>query len=148
VTAEPYRDTIYIAALPEVVFEYFTKPEALVLWMGDSAVLDPRAGGEFTLHFGERCVEGRYLEVDVPRRLVISWGRRGSSSFPPQTSTLEVLLSQEGEGTRVSIVHSGLPDSETTRHALGWRHYLARLGVVSGGGSLPSQVTPAALDAD
>ena len=33
-----------------IVFEYFTKPDALSFGgMGDRAVLDPRPGGEFTL---------------------------------------------------------------------------------------------------
>ena len=130
--AEPYRDSIMIAAEPPVVFAYFTKPEALVRWMGDRAVLDPRPGGEFTLFFGDKCVEGRYLELDPTRRLVIAWGRRGSPSFPPLASTLEVLLTAEDGGTRVDIVHHGLPDDEVSRHALGWKHYLARLRVIEG----------------
>src|SRR5262249_24641880 len=101
--------------------------------MGDRAVLDPRPGGEFTLFFGDRCVEGRYLELERPRRVVIAWGRRGSPSFPPLVSTLEVLLLPEEGGTRVQIVHHGLPDSERERHALGWRHYLQRLEMLSAG---------------
>jgi len=136
VTAEPYRDSIYIAAEPQVVFDYFTKPEALVRWMGDRAFLDPRPGGEFTLGFGGNTVEGRYIEVHAPSRLVISWGRGGSYEFPPHSSTLEVILRPEGDGTRVSIVHSGLPDTELSKHAAGWRHYLARLVMaVTGGGA-------------
>jgi uncharacterized protein YndB with AHSA1/START domain len=143
--AEPYWDSIYIAADPSAVFEYFTRPEALVRWMGDRAVLDPRPGGEFTLFFGDKCVEGKYVEVDPPRRLVIAWGRRGSPSFPPLTSTLEVLFLREDGGTRVEIVHSGLPDSEAPRHALGWKHYLGRLQVLGFGKQLETHVTPQSL---
>ena len=125
--AEPYRDSIYVDAEPDEVFEYFTHPEALVRWMGDRAVLDPRPGGEFTIYFAERCVQGRYVELDRPRRLVIAWGRSGSREMPPFSSTLEVSFLPEAGGTRVSIVHGGLPASEAPRHALGWQHYLARL---------------------
>ena len=144
-TAEPYRDSIHIEAVPEVVFEYFTRPEALVQWMGDRAEVEPKPGGRFKLWFEERCVEGRYIEVDRPRRLVISWGRRGSREMPPFSSTLEVVLSPEDGGTRVSIVHSGLPDSELPRHALGWAHYLGRLQVFGSGGVPEAHVTPASL---
>lgn len=140
--AEPYRDTIHIAAQPDIVFDYFTKPEALVRWIGDRAMLDPRPNGEFTLFFDDRCVEGRYLEIDPPRRLVIAWGRRGSPSFPPMTSTLEVFLVPENGGTRVHIIHSGLPDSEAALHALGWKHYLARLHVLGNGREPELHVTP------
>jgi uncharacterized protein YndB with AHSA1/START domain len=112
-----------------VVFDYFIRPEALVRWMGDRAFLDPRPGGEFTLFFEGSSVRGRYLEVDPPQHVVISWGRGGSREFPPESSTLEVTLAPEGEGTRVSIVHSGLPGAELPKHAAGWRHHLSQLAI-------------------
>jgi uncharacterized protein YndB with AHSA1/START domain len=143
--AEPYRDSIFIEAEPDFVFDYFTDPEALVRWMGDRAVLDPRPGGEFTLYFDDRCVEGRYVEIDRPRRLVITWGRRGSSEMPPFSSTLEVSFAAEADGTRVSIVHHGLPESELERHRLGWTHYLPRLREVGEGKTPEPHVTPAEL---
>ncbi len=143
--AEPYRDSIHIEAEPEVVFDYFTKPEALIRWMGDRAVLDPRPGGEFTIYMGDKRIEGRYVELDRPRRLVIKWGRRGSREMPPESSTLEVLFAREGDGTRVSIIHSGLPTSEAARHQLGWRHYLRRLAVVGSGGVVDAHVVPPSL---
>jgi uncharacterized protein YndB with AHSA1/START domain len=145
VAAEPYCDSIYIAAAPAVVFEYFTNPEALARWMGDRAILDPRPGGRFVVFFGDKSVQGRYLELDPPRRLVITWGRGGSPTFPPDASTLEVTLTPEAGGTRVAIVHSGLPESEAPRHALGWRHYLGRLSCLSSGADPGPHVVPDAL---
>jgi len=142
VTAEPYRDAIHIAAEPEVVFDYFTNAGALARWMGDRAVVDPRPGGQFTIFFGDRRVEGRYVELDRPRRLVISWGRAGSRSFPPGSSVLEVTLTARDGGTLVAIAHSGLPGAERHRHALGWRHYLARLALAAAGGDPAPHVTP------
>jgi uncharacterized protein YndB with AHSA1/START domain len=145
VIAEPYRDSIHIEADPDLVFDYFTRPEALVRWMGDRAVVDPKPGGEFTLWFDERCVQGQYVEVDRPRRLVITWGRRGSREMPPFSSTLEVNFTPEGGGTRVSIVHSGLPEGERPRHELGWQHYLRRLQVLGSGREPDAHFTPASL---
>jgi uncharacterized protein YndB with AHSA1/START domain len=145
VAAEPYRDSIFIEADPEEVFDHFTRPDALVRWMGDRAILDPRAGGEFTVFFEDRCVRGRYVEIDRPRRLVISWGREGSREMPPFSSTLEVVFSREANGTRVNIVHHGLPASETARHALGWRHYLGRLRVFAEGREPGPHRTPPTL---
>jgi uncharacterized protein YndB with AHSA1/START domain len=145
VAADPYRDSLLIEASPDVVFEYFTRPEALVQWMGDRAVLDPRPGGEFTLYFDDRCVRGRYVELDPPRHLVITWGREGSRELPPFASLLEVSFAPEGRGTRVSIVHHGLPESEAARHALGWHHYLGRLRILGAGGEPEAHRVPAAL---
>lgn len=143
--AEPYRHSIHIDAEPDFVYGYFTKPEALVRWMGDRAVLEPWPGGRFALVIGTRMVEGRYVDLDPPHRLVITWGRVGSAAFPPASSTLEVTLTPEAGGTRVSIVHTGLPVSETQRHALGWQHYLARLAIHAAGGKLAPHVVPEEL---
>jgi uncharacterized protein YndB with AHSA1/START domain len=134
VTTEPFRQAVHIAAEPERVFEYFTKPEAIVQWMGDYAVLDPRAGGEFTLDINGVPVRGRYLEIDPPHRLVISWGHAGSDTFPPGASTVEITLTPDDGGTTVLIVHRGLPVPEAAQHALGWPHFLDRLVAAGSGG--------------
>lgn len=142
---EPYRESIFIEAEPDEVFDHFTQPESLVQWMGDRAVLDPRPGGEFTLFFDDRCVRGRYVEIDRPNRLVISWGRQGSHELPPESSVLEVVFSAEPNGTRVSICHHGLPESEARRHALGWTHYLGRLADLCGGRPMAAHHVPPEL---
>jgi uncharacterized protein YndB with AHSA1/START domain len=82
-TTDPYRGSVHIEAPPERVFEMFTKPEQILRWMGVRAVLDPRPGGEFRLYISGVPVVGRYLEVDPPRRVVISWGREGLRASHP-----------------------------------------------------------------
>ncbi len=134
--AEPYAHSVHIAAEPGRVFDYFIQPEAMVRWMGDYAVLDPRPNGEFSLDINGVPVRGRYLEVERPRRLVISWGHAGSDRLPPGASTVEITLTPEGEGTTVRVVHRGLPPREARRHAVGWPHFLARL-VIAGAGDDP-----------
>lgn len=134
--AEPYTASVHIAARPERVFDYFTRAESIVRWMGDYAVLDPRPGGEFTLDINGVPVRGQYLEVDAPRRLLISWGHAGSERLPPGSSRLEITLTPEGDGTTVRVVHDGLPELEARQHALGWSHFLARL-VAAGAGRDP-----------
>ena len=70
------------------MFEYFTRPESIVRWMGDYAVLDPRPDGQFTLDINGVPVRARCLEIDPPRRLLISWGHAGSETLPPGASTV------------------------------------------------------------
>ncbi len=48
-------------------FEHFTRPEALLLWMGEHAVLDPEPGGEFTVDIRGVPVRGR-LRVRAAHR--------------------------------------------------------------------------------
>ena len=129
--ADVFEGSILVDAPPEEVFTYFTDATALASWMGDRAHVEPHPGGAFVIHFDDRVVEGRYVVVEPPRRIVVTWGRHGSVRLPPGGSTLEVTFTAEGEGTRVSVVHDGLPDPERTLHARGWAHYLPRLAAVA-----------------
>jgi uncharacterized protein YndB with AHSA1/START domain len=130
----PYTASVHVDADPERVFDYFTKPEAILRWMGDYAVLDPVPGGQFTLDINGVPVRGRYLAVDRPHRLLISWGHAGSDRLPPGASTLEVTLTPHDRGTTVTVVHTGLPEPEASQHRLGWAHFLERLVSAAGGG--------------
>ena len=60
----PYRTSVDIGAPPEAVYPYLTRPEAIVSWMGDYAVLDAVPGGLFHLDINGVPVPGRYLELD------------------------------------------------------------------------------------
>jgi uncharacterized protein YndB with AHSA1/START domain len=130
--AEPYTFSVRIEAAPDHVFRYFTEPASMVRWMGDYAVLDAKPGGEFTVDVQGVPVRGRYLELEPPHRLLISWGHAGSDALPPGASTVEVLLRVVDGGTEVQIIHSGLPEAEAAKHARGWPYFLGRLVIQSG----------------
>ncbi len=55
--------------------------------MGERAVLDPTVGGSFAVNVGGTAVRGRFLEVDPPSRLVISWGFDGSADLRPRPAS-------------------------------------------------------------
>ena len=129
--ADPVRASVLIAAPPEVVFEYFTNPDEMVLWMGQAARLDASPGGEFAVDVNGAAVRGRYVHVEPPSRLVFTWGFAGSDVLPPGSSTVEVLLHAEGGATRVEIVHRGLPAIEAESHAVGWPRFQQRLATTA-----------------
>jgi len=103
--AEPVIATVHIEAPPERVYEYFTRPAAIVTWMGEYALLEAEPGGRFTVDVKGAPVRGRFLSLDPPRRLLISWGYAGSDRLPPGTSTVEIRLTAERDGTRVELEH-------------------------------------------
>jgi uncharacterized protein YndB with AHSA1/START domain len=142
--AEPLTASVHVEARPERVFAYFTEPEAMVRWMGDYALLEATPGGEFAVDINGVPVRGRYLEVQPPHRLLISWGHAGSDRLPPGASTVEVRLTAARGGTDVEIVHRDLPEPDAAGHARGWRHFLGRLAV-AGGGADPGSDPLAAL---
>ena len=132
-TADPVAATVHIDAPPERVWEYFTRPEAIVRWMGEYALLEPEPGGQFTVDVQGAPVRGRFLRLKPPHRLLFSWGYAGSDRLPPGTSTVEVRLTPDGSGTRVDLEHRDLPSAEQPGHATGWTHYLARLAAATVG---------------
>jgi uncharacterized protein YndB with AHSA1/START domain len=130
--AEPLTASVHIEAAPEQVFEYFTSPEALVRWMGDHAALQPTPGGAFEVDINGVPVRGRYLEVDPPRRVVVSWGVAGSTGMPPGATRVEFTLSPTEGGTRLRLVHRNLPPDEMEMHSAGWGYFLSRLSQAAG----------------
>jgi uncharacterized protein YndB with AHSA1/START domain len=131
-----YERTLSIAASPETVWEFFVDPDKLRRWKGIDAELEPRPGGVYRCEVipGHTAL-GEFVELDPPRRLVFTWGWDGQEAVPPGTSTIEVELTPEGEGTSVRFVHKDLPNAEqVASHAHGWDHYLDRLEVAAAGG--------------
>lgn len=116
-----------IAASPEVVFPYFTDPELIVSWIGRRAELDPTPGGLFALDMGEVAAHGTYLVVEPPHRVVFTWGIPGNATLPPGTSTVEVLLTADGDGTLIELTHRDLPTPDLDSHRAGWETQLAQL---------------------
>jgi uncharacterized protein YndB with AHSA1/START domain len=125
---------LYIAARPEIVFSFFTEPEKLVRWLGIRATLEARPGGACRIHINEReIVGGQYLEVTPYTRIVFTWGAE-DGPVPWGSTTVEITLRPEAEGTRLSLRHRGIPAAQRAMQAGGWDHLLARLVIVAQGG--------------
>src|SRR5215472_14749307 len=135
----PDNDTIladiFVAAPPERVFEAISDPKQLMQWWGkkgmyrsNSWVADVRPGGKW------RCdgtgaegnvyrVEGEYLEVDPPHKLVHTWIASWSG---PLATTVHWELTPSNNDTKVNLRHTGfknLPDAARS-HAQGWSRVL------------------------
>ena len=128
-----YRTSIRIEARPAEVFPYLTDAGLIVRWMGDWAELEPTPGGRFVLDINGVPIRGEYVVVEPPTRIVLTWGAAGSDVLPPGSSTVEILLHPDGEGTLVKLEHRHLPPEEVPKHGIGWDHFLARLTVASAG---------------
>ncbi len=132
--AEPYVTEVDIDASLEEVFRHLTDPAAMTCWMGQHATLEPVAGGSFEIDINGVPVRGRYVEVDPPRRVVVTWGIAGNPDLPPGSTEVEFTLRPTHTGTRLRLVHRNLPDSQAPAHAVGWKHFLDRLVITAAGG--------------
>ena len=126
---------ILIAARPETVFEFFVDPAKMARWMGRSATLDPRPGGICRIDMnGSDIARGEYLEVEPYSRGVFTFGWEGEgSTTPPGASTVEILLTPDGDGTLLRLRHHGLSAEERPGHGEGWDHFIPRLITAAAG---------------
>lgn len=132
----PIRHSIWIDAKPHVVFQYLVDPEKLVRWMGASALLEVKPGGQYEVRFKEGWVSrGEFVVVEPPHRLVYTVGWEGNPEFPPGSTRVELTLEPERGGSRVSLEHFG-PPSEGLESD-GWKLYLERLVAVAEGATPP-----------
>ncbi len=129
-----FRTSIDIAAAPERVFEYFVRPDLLVRWMGDFARLEPREEGLFSVDINGVLIRGHYVRLERPTLIEVAWGEAGNDAMPPGATRLTVRLEAHKGGTRVHLEHDGLEPPEARKHAVGWPHFLGRLGVAAAGG--------------
>ena len=141
---------IFIAAPPARVFHAISDPAQLPRWWGQdglyhvtNSTMDVRPGGKWRSDGvgadGQTFyVEGEYLEVDPPRRLVHTW----ISSYAPcktivywelQPETMNALHprgpKKSGTGTRVRVRQEGFAGdlANATGHGEGWKRVLGWL---------------------
>ena len=79
--SELFATEVDLPAPAEEVFRHLTDPAAMVRWMGQHATLRPVPGGAFEIEGVP--VRGQYLEIDPPRRVLVSWGVAGNPGLPP-----------------------------------------------------------------
>ena len=130
---------IAIAARPETVWEFLVDPEKATRWMGLSATLESQPGGLYRVEvIPGHTARGEFVELDPPHRLVYTFGweanENGPNPVPPGSSTIEIELVPDGDGTLLRFVHELASAESAEMHAKGWDHYLGRLAVAAGGG--------------
>jgi uncharacterized protein YndB with AHSA1/START domain len=130
-----------IAARPAIVFEALVTAEGIRSWWGPddgpaiSAEVDARVGGRFRVRFRtadgleHECV-GEFLEIERPKRVVMSWrwSQNGRIDEHDKESRVEMRLHAIETGTELTLVHSRLSNEESARaHESGWDGALQKL---------------------
>ena len=92
-------------------------------------------GGVFSVLMANGLnARGEFVELVPDRRVVFTWGWIGYENLPPGSSTVEIELRADGDGTILVLTHGPLPDEELPQQRMGWNHYLPRLAVAAAGG--------------
>jgi uncharacterized protein YndB with AHSA1/START domain len=130
--------TVEIAASPERVFQALASKEVCDWWVRPGVfdtrewTGDVRVGGAWRAtgmgNGRPYAIEGEYLEVDPPRKLVHTWHGVGA---PGEPSTVTYLLERLDGGTRVTLRHSGvIVPAICTNVSIGWEASFERLAEI------------------
>ena len=121
---------------PDVLFEYWTKPDLICQWWPPQAVIEPYEGGAY--HFAWPRMgwdlRGQYVTFDIGRTLGFTW-KWDHEAAPPRhvEITFDAL---PGGGTQITLTHGVYTDStedqqERKGHLEGWTHFLGQLQQLS-----------------
>jgi RNA polymerase sigma-70 factor (ECF subfamily) len=132
--------SVELRAAPERVFRALASAEIIAWWVRPGVFNatqwagEVRLGGRWSVS-GLGCgnhyvLEGQFLAVDAPRKLVHTWHRLGA---PDPATTVTYLLAREGGLTRLTVRHGGFTSRAVCANtAAGWetsldclRRYLA-----------------------
>jgi uncharacterized protein YndB with AHSA1/START domain len=120
---------VTIAAPIDVVWAHLTTAAGLVHWVGPDATADPVPGGALRwTHPNGATVLGRFLELVPYRRVVFSYGwEDGRMGVSPESTTVEIDLTEHDGVTTLRLVHHGLPPEAAEDHERGWAYFLGVL---------------------
>jgi uncharacterized protein YndB with AHSA1/START domain len=113
-----------IPAPVEEVFDGWLDPKLPgTPWsMADKLLFHPQVDGFFYWNIKGAPHYGRFTQLERPSRLQHTWMSRSTHG---EESTVTVTFEKLGENTRMTLVHSGLPDTEGGRgHDKGWNYFL------------------------
>lgn len=130
-----------IAARPSIVFEALTTAEGIRAWFGPDALpvvhaeIDARVGGAYrvcfqTLDGQQHEAFGEVLDVDPPRRLVMTWryAHGGEPEEQGHTSRIEIEVTPFEGGSELTFTHTELQNAVSqASHERGWTGALAKL---------------------
>ena len=110
--------TIVLPAKAKDIFDAWLSSEGHAAMTGSPAKVDGKVGGAFSAWDG--YIVGKTLEIESARRIVQSWR---TSEFPEDApdSRLEILLEAVKNGTKLTLIHSDMPEDQLESYKHGWK---------------------------
>lgn len=120
---EKLRLVTQFSVSPQSIYEAWLDSEEHSAFTGSSASVEGRVGGAMTAW--DDYISGVILELEPYGRIEQSWR---TTEFPEgsEDSRLEILLEAVEGGTRITLVHSDIPDGQAELYAEGWEVYYFR----------------------
>jgi activator of HSP90 ATPase len=118
--ADSFEVSTLIPARPEQIFNAWLDGTEHSAFTGSKASGEAKIGSKFTAWDG--YISGTNLELEPYHRIVQAWR---TTEFPTETpdSRLEILLEAVDMDTKVTLIHTNLPEGQGQDYYQGWLDY-------------------------
>jgi uncharacterized protein YndB with AHSA1/START domain len=118
----PYNFTLttLIPASPQEIYDAWLDTVTHSEMIGGNAIMSDEIGAEVSAHDG--YIAGRNLELVPGERIVQSW-RTTQFTDEHEDSIITVTLEDADGGALLTLVHSNVPDDQTSYEQGGWEEY-------------------------
>jgi len=118
--AQSFKISTTLPATAKQIYKAWLSSKAHTAFTGDTAEVDPKVGGLFTA-FND-YIEGTNLELRRDKKIIQSWR---TTEFPAESedSKLEIDLVEVKDGTKLTLTHSNIPDSQAESYKDGWKKF-------------------------
>ena len=104
----------------ETIYTAWLSTQGHTLMTGSPAKVDRRVKGEFTAWDG--YIWGTFLELEANKRILQAW-RTGEFPEEADDSQVEVLLEEANGKTKVTLIHTNIPEGQAESYKQGWEDF-------------------------
>lgn len=118
---EALRVVTQIPVAPTTLYFAWIDSEQHTAMTGGQAKISGEVGSKFSAWNG--YISGKLITLDLGRRIIMSWR---TTDFPRDASDskVEIHLEAIGGSTRVTILHTDIPEGQAEKYRAGWNdHY-------------------------
>jgi uncharacterized protein YndB with AHSA1/START domain len=118
--SEKLNLSVILPVPPQKVYEAWLDSKAHANFTGSPADITPQIGGDYSAWDG--YISGKTLALEPYRLIRQTWR---TTEFPESApdSLLEVLIEASGKGTKLTLLHTNIPDGQTELYRQGWEDY-------------------------
>ena len=117
---ENFQHSTVLPATQKQIYNAWLSSEGHSQMTGSPAEVEAEIGGTFKAWDG--YIRGKTLEMEQHHRIVLAWR---TSEFPEDSpdSRVELLLEEIADGTRITLIHTEIPNGQGDGYMQGWEDF-------------------------
>ncbi len=112
--------SVTLFTTPKELYNAWLDSEKHSAFTGSKATIERKVGGRFTA--GDGYIQGENTLLHMNKRIHQTWRTTDFSEDSPD-SIVEINFDPVEKGTKLTIVHTNLPEGEGKKYRKGWRDY-------------------------